>query len=77
MRARIAAHTLHAKVEDPRAHTQPARDKFDARFEREVDPEGILPTEERLRRADHARKAYFIALALKSAQARRAKKVQK
>jgi hypothetical protein len=42
------------------------------RFEREVDPDGELPIEERQRRAEHARKAYFLRLALASAKARRA-----
>ncbi len=70
LRARLAAHTLHARV-DPTAHTAPARKAFLARFEREVDPDGILSTAERARRAEHARKAYFTRLALRSAQARR------
>jgi hypothetical protein len=70
---RIGAHALHAKVSDPSAHTAPARKAFNDRFAREVDPEGLLPEPERLRRADHARKAYFLSLALKSAQARRKK----
>jgi hypothetical protein len=69
--ARIAAHSLHSKVVDPTAHTAPARKAFLDRFEREVDPDGILPPAERARRAEHARKAYFSRLALKSAQARR------
>jgi len=46
-----------------------------ARFEREVDPDGTLPPEERARRAEHKRKAYFARLALKSAKARRARLV--
>ena len=70
LRARLAAHTLHSRV-DPVAPTAPAREAFLARFETEVDPEGVLPEAERLRRADHARKAYFTGLALKSAKARR------
>jgi len=43
---------------------------FMARFEREVDPDGTL-AEERARRAEAARKAYFAQLAHKSAKARR------
>jgi hypothetical protein len=39
-----------------------------ARFERRVDPELLLTPEERARRAHHARRADFVALALKSAQ---------
>jgi hypothetical protein len=40
------------------------------RFDRQVDPDGTLPPEERARRAAHARRAYFQGLALKSARAR-------
>jgi hypothetical protein len=43
------------------------------RFEREVDPEGVLEPAERARRAQHARTAYYSRLALKSAQVRRAR----
>lgn len=74
LRARIAAHSLHAHIADPSAHTAPARRAFLDRFEREVDPNGVLPEVERRRRAEHARKAYFAKLALKSAQARRKSK---
>jgi hypothetical protein len=41
------------------------------KFEKQVDPEGTLPPQERAKRAENARKAYFARLALKSAQARR------
>lgn len=71
LRAQVAAHTLHAHVADPAAHTLPARTKFLERFEREVDPDGLLEPAERARRAEHARKAHFLRMALKSAQARR------
>ncbi|MDP9094351.1 MAG: hypothetical protein M3N95_15810 [Actinomycetota bacterium] len=71
MRARLAAHSLHARIHDETAHTAPARLAFLARFEREVDPGEKLPLEERRRRADHARKAYFTRLALASVKARR------
>ena len=73
LRARLAAHTMHSRVADERAHTAPARAAFNARWEKEVDPDGILPPAERSRRAEHARKAYFTALALKSAKARSAR----
>jgi hypothetical protein len=73
LRARIAAHSLHAKVTDPAAHTAPARRAFADRFEREVDPDGTLEPGERARRAEHARKAYFSRLALKSAKVRAGK----
>lgn len=44
---------------------------FAARFERQVDPNGVLPPAERARRAEAARRAYFTELALRSSQARR------
>ncbi len=69
MRARAAAYALHART-DPRETTRAARHPFLARFEREVDPDGLLPHSERSRRAEAARKAYFTALALKSSRAR-------
>jgi hypothetical protein len=75
LRAQIAAHTLHAKTTDPVGHTAAARAAFLGRFEREVDPDGVLPPTERARRAEHARRAYFLRLALRSSQARRAKRL--
>jgi hypothetical protein len=72
-RARIAAHALHA-THDSRETTKAGRDAFMAPFEREVDPEGLLPGAERQRRAAHARKAYFSKLAFLSAKARRRKR---
>lgn len=69
LHASLAAHALHAKY-DSREVTAPARKGFMARFEREVDPEGLLPVQERARRAEHAMKAHMKRLALKSALAR-------
>ena len=71
LRARIAAHTLWAHMADPAAHTAPARAAFLDRFERQVDPDGTLPVDERTRRAQHARRAYFLALAARSVRTRR------
>ncbi len=68
MKARLGAHALHAQG---KTNTEPARKAFLERFETEVDPDGKLTPKERARRAEHARKAYFTRLALKSAQARR------
>jgi len=67
---RIGAHTLHAR-HDPHVITAAARRVFLDRFEKEADPEGVLPFEERARRARHLRSAYFSRLALCSAQVRR------
>lgn len=76
LRARLAAHSLHAKV-DSVQHTEPARRAFMARFEDEVDPERALSQAERSRRADQAKKAYFSRLALRSVQARRRRIAQR
>jgi hypothetical protein len=71
LRARIAAHAMHAR-NDATATTAPARAKFLAEFEELADPEGILPLEERRRRAEHLRRAYFARLALASVKSRQA-----
>jgi hypothetical protein len=71
LRAQIAAHTSWANTADPTCRTAPGRRAFLQRFEDEVDPDHVLDEVERARRAEHARKAYFQRLALKSAQARR------
>lgn len=76
LRAKLAAHALHSRC-DSKDLTAKARETFLARFEAEVDPEGILSPEERRRRAEHARKAYFARIALKSAKSRRTKTERK
>jgi hypothetical protein len=73
LRARIAAHTRWANEPDRTAATAKARNAFRDRFEREVDPDGVLAPEERFRRAENARKAFYARLALASANARRKK----
>jgi hypothetical protein len=75
LRARIAAHALHAQISDETEHTAPARAAFLSRFEREVDPDGLLEPGERARRAEHAKKAYFLKLALASRKSRAKKRV--
>lgn len=69
--ASIAAHESWANTPDRSARTAPARAAMLAKFEREVDPDGTMPEDERKLRAAHKRKAYFQRLALKSARARR------
>ena len=65
LRGRLGAHLMHARG---RTNTGPARAAFNARFYAGI-PED-LPQAERDRRAEHARKAHFAKLALRSAQAR-------
>lgn len=68
---RIGANESWARTEDRAARTLPARMAALQRFERQVDPEGKLTPQERALRAEHARKAHFQRMALKSAQARK------
>ena len=68
--ARIGAYSLHA-THDPRKTTAAGTRAFLASFERQVDPDNVLPEDERTRRALAARKAHFLRLALRSAQVRR------
>lgn len=69
--AQAAAHESWAQTPDRSARTAPARRAFLDRFERQVDPDGVLPPAQRSLRAESARKAYFAGLAHKSVQARR------
>src|SRR5438105_1215519 len=57
-RAALLMHSRH----DARETTKAGSAAFLARFEREVDPDGTLPPEERTRRARSARRAYFSSL---------------
>jgi len=68
LRARVAAHSMHAQG---KTNTGPAREAMQRKFERQVDPDGVLPPDVLAKRVEHARKAYFQGLALKSATARR------
>jgi hypothetical protein len=74
-RAQAVAHgrlggLAKSAANDGREGTRKARTAFLARFEREVDPDGVLPLKERLRRADAAKKLYFARLYLKRRSAR-------
>ena len=77
LRGRIGAHALHAQ-HDSRELTEAARAaanaKLDGRLLRDIDPSGALPEGERRRRLGHARRAYFLELALRSVRARRERK---
>ncbi len=68
-RGRIGAYTLHA-THDPKVTSAPGRAAFWRSFEKLVDPDGVLPLSERLRRADAARHAHFARMARLSARAR-------
>lgn len=76
MRARIAAYRSWANTRDPAERMKPAQQAFMDRFEREVDPEGVLPVHERIRRAEAAKKAYFTELSYKAVRSRRLAKLR-
>jgi hypothetical protein len=73
LQARLAAYAMHAR-HDSRQTSANGRAAFLSRFDREVDPDGVLEPEERSRRAEQARRAYFTRLSLAAAKARRAKR---
>ena len=77
LRSSIAAHESWANTTDPSARTEPARKAFLRRFEDQVDPDRVLPDDERIRRAESARKAHFQRLAFQSARSRAAKAAQR
>lgn len=74
LRSQIAAHESWARTPDRSARTAKARQALLEKFEREVDPDNALLPAERAKRAESARKAYYLRLAMKSAQARQRRK---
>ena len=72
IQARAAAHRMHALYGSE--VTVAGRRASMERFEKQVDPEGVLDPAERARRAAHLKKAFYLTLSLKSAQARRARR---
>lgn len=67
---RIGGHTTHARYGSDLIAARARRGLF-AKFEREVDPDGVLDPAERACRAEHAQKAFMQRIALKSAAKRR------
>lgn len=61
-RARLAALARHARTDGATA-TQAARSAFLGRFERQVDPNGLLDPAERTRRAELAKREHFQRMA--------------
>lgn len=74
MANKVGALKSWANTEDRQRRTKPGRDAFLERFEREVDPEGVLPEKQRLERAKLLRRAHMLQLSRRSAQVRRARK---
>jgi hypothetical protein len=68
-RGKIGGYTTHSRY-DSRELTQAGRAAFLSKFEREVDPTGVLDEPERRRRPEAAKRAHFARLARLSANAR-------
>lgn len=69
---KIGGYTLHPRY-DSREIAARATAGFYGSFQKKVDPEGLLPPDERLRRAEMARKAHFARLSLAGVKARQRK----
>ena len=70
--ARIAASERWAKEPDRTKATAAARRGLEAKFEREVDPDGVLPPEELAKRVAAKKKAHYSRMALARRDRRRA-----
>ena len=75
LHGRMAANTRWAKATDRTTTAKSGMAGLMARFEREVDPEGVLAPELRRERAVQLRRAHMQKLALRSAIARRQRSV--
>jgi hypothetical protein len=73
--AQLAAHESWSRTPDRAARTAPARKAMLDRFERMIREQfPDLDDAEVVVRAEHAKKAYYLRLALASAKARRARR---
>lgn len=71
--ARIGGLSLHLHG-NSKAISERARRGLEARFRREVDPDGVLPPDELEKKLKQAKRLHFTRLAHKSAAARRGRK---
>lgn len=73
---RAAVHSSWAKTPNRARRTAAARSAFEERFERQVDPHGVMAPADRAKAADSARTAYYLDLARRSAASRARKRQQ-
>ena len=77
LRARLAVNASWAKTTDRSARTAPGTAASPASlsyWEKRVDPAGVMDDATRSKAAENARTAHYQRMALRSAQARRAKR---
>jgi len=70
-RSRRASDTSWANTEDRTKRTTPGRAGMLRKFEDQVDPERTLTLQERAKRVEAARRAYYIRLSMLGVNARR------
>ena len=71
LQRQAAAHASWAKTPNRAARLAPAHAARDARFDKLVDPDGVMNPVDRGKAAASARKAFYTEMARKSAAARR------
>jgi hypothetical protein len=74
LRATLAAESRWAQPGSRETARVTARASMIARFEKQVDPDGVLPPAERAKLAESARRAHLLSMSLKSVRARRLRK---
>lgn len=72
MWGRMGAHAQHAR-HDPRSTTSAARQALVTKWEREVDPNGTLSSDELAKRVAHKRAEHMARMTKAAADARRAR----
>ena len=76
LHSRLASHVRWSREADRTAATAPARAGLQARFEKQVDPDGVLDPVEREKRVANARQAHYLGMAYRSAQVRARRRQQ-
>jgi hypothetical protein len=71
LQRQAAAHASWANTPNRAARLAPAHAARDARFDKLVDPDGVMNPADRAKAAASARKAFYTEMARKSAAARR------
>ena len=71
--SRDGSHKSWSNTVDPTARTAPGRAGLLRKFEDQVDPDRTLTPEERAKRAESARKAFYTRLSSLAVKARRAR----
>jgi hypothetical protein len=74
VRGSLASDVSWSRTVDRTARTEPGRRAFREKFEREVDPDGVMDPVTRAKAAESARRAHYKRLSLKASKAAKARK---